>query len=196
MLLAGIASKSWWCLAGCYWWWGVGRIIPGGLGRWGVVEGEVAWRLGSKGELGHVGGHNTRGPSKICWKPRGKGPLHPLIRCGSNTGLRFSRISVQCPGHFVPDSQLLTRVAIKSEVRTNEFTRSQPVTPVFVECLGRRGGLPREQMPLKPGLGRHFLPGSHVYEGQLLASGMQALALETANFCTDTAQVPRPVQRP
>ena len=85
---------------------------------------------------GHVGGHKTRGPSKICWKPRGKGPKHPLIRRGSNTGLRFPRISVQCPGHFVPDSQLLTRVAIKSEVKTNEFTRSQPVTPVFVECPG------------------------------------------------------------
>ena len=64
----------------------------------------------------------------------------------------------------------------------------------LLNAQGRRGGLPREQMPLKPGLGMHFLPGSHIYGGQLLASGTQTLALETADFCSDAAQVP--VQRP
>ena len=34
---------------------GRGRNIPGGLGRWGVDEGEVAWSLENKGELGACG---------------------------------------------------------------------------------------------------------------------------------------------
>lgn len=55
----------------------------------------------------------------------------------------------------------------------------------LLNAQGRQGGLPREQMPLKPGLGMHFLPGSHIYGGQLLASGTQTLALETADFCSD-----------
>ena len=129
-----------------------------------------------------MGGRRTRGS---CWDPlegRGKG--------GSNTGLWFCRVSVQCLGHFVPDSQLLTRVPIKSKVKTSKFTRSQLVTPLFVECPGKQGGLGRDQTPLEPVLGRHFGPGSPIYGGQLLDSGMQTQALEIANFYSDEAQVP------
>ena len=53
--------------------------------------------------------------------------------------LLFQSFSHQCLRHFVLDSQLLTGVPIKSEVKTNEFACVQLLTPVLTECSGEGG---------------------------------------------------------
>lgn len=53
---------------------------------------------------------------------------------------------------------------------------------------GEGGG--RQQIPLVQAPGSDFGPGSRIYKGQLLDSGMQTPALEIASFCNDKAQCP------
>lgn len=103
--------------------------------------------------------------------------------------LLFQGFSHQCLRHFVLESQLLTGVPIKSEVKKNKFTRFQLVTPVLTECSGEGGRGGQAANSLCADTWQALFPGSHIYETQLLNSRTQALALEIANFCNDKARV-------